>query len=204
MIDDSNKKFWNRISKIYTSFQEKRNKELYNTLCQKIKPLLKENQKVLELACGTGQFTEFLSNNSQYLISSDFSEKMVYEAKKRFNVDNVSFEVQDATNLSYEDNSFDIVLIANALHVMPNPDKALKEIKRVLTCDGILIAPTFVYDGKINNFRLFIMEKIGFKTFNKWTSTQYLDFIQTQGFNVISIENIYDKVLFECLLICKS
>lgn len=204
MIDDSNKKFWNRISKIYTSFQEKRNKELYNTLCQKIKPLLKENQKVLELACGTGQFTEFLSNNSQYLISSDFSEKMVYEAKKRFNMDNVSFEVQDATNLSYEDNSFDIVLIANALHVMPNPDKALKEIKRVLTCDGILIAPTFVYDGKINNFRLFIMDKIGFKTFNKWTSTQYLDFIQTQGFNVISIENIYDKVLFECLLICKS
>ena len=36
---------------------------------------------------------------------------------------NLRFEVADATALPYEDNSFDVVLIANALHVMPNPEK---------------------------------------------------------------------------------
>ena len=41
---------------------------------------------------------------------------------------NLHFEVADATTLPYDDNSFDVVLIANALHVMPAPEKALKEI----------------------------------------------------------------------------
>ena len=36
-----------------------------------------------------------------------------------------------------------MVLIANALHVMPEPEKALKEIDRVLKDKGILIAPEF-------------------------------------------------------------
>lgn len=67
---------------------------------------------------------------------------------------------------------FDVVLIANALHIMPQPDEALKEIRRVLKPNGILIAPTFVYEGEINKVRLLVMEKIGFKTFYQWTSKE--------------------------------
>ncbi|MFQ9418242.1 MAG: class I SAM-dependent methyltransferase [Lachnospiraceae bacterium] len=47
-------------------------------------------------------------------------------------MDNLIFEVADATDLPYENHSFDVVLIANALHIMPEPEKALKEIERVL------------------------------------------------------------------------
>ena len=56
----------------------------------------------------------------------------------------------DATALSYADDSFDAVLIANALHVMPEPEKALREIDRALRLGGILIAPVFpiVKEGK--------------------------------------------------------
>ena len=50
----------------------------------------------------------------------------------------------DATALPYADDSFDAVLIANALHVMPEPEKALREIDRVLRPGGILIAPNFM------------------------------------------------------------
>jgi ubiquinone/menaquinone biosynthesis C-methylase UbiE len=49
--------------------------------------------------------------------------------------------VADATALPYADDSFDAVLIANALHVMPEPEKALREIDRALRLGGILIAP---------------------------------------------------------------
>lgn len=41
--------------------------------------------------------------------------------------------------------TFDVVVIANALHIMPAPDPAMKEIYRVLKKGGILFAPTFVY-----------------------------------------------------------
>lgn len=47
MKDNSNKKFWERIAKLYTAFQEKGNKDLYVSLYQKIKPQINENQEVL-------------------------------------------------------------------------------------------------------------------------------------------------------------
>ena len=118
---------------------------MYKILSQRIKPLLNENQNVLELACGTGQLTCLLADSVQHWIASDFSEKMIKEAKRRYNGKRVSYEVQDAIKLSYENNMFDVVLISNALHIMPKPNKALDEIRRVLKPEGILIAPTFIY-----------------------------------------------------------
>ena len=49
--------------------------------------------------------------------------------------------------LSYADRSFDAVIVSNALHIVPQPEKALAEIRRVLKDDGVLIAPTFTHAG---------------------------------------------------------
>lgn len=46
--------------------------------------------------------------------------------------------------MPYADASFDAVIIVNALHLLPEPEFALREIARVLRPDGILIAPNFV------------------------------------------------------------
>lgn len=54
-----------------------------------------------------------------------------------------SFETADAVALSYSHEKFDCVLIANALHIMPKPDEAMKEIYRVLKPNGTLFAPLF-------------------------------------------------------------
>ena len=47
--------------------------------------------------------------------------------------------------LPYADKSFDVVIVSNALHIVPQPEKALAEIRRVLKDDGVLIAPTFTH-----------------------------------------------------------
>ena len=176
---------------------------MYKELCKKIKPLIDKNKKVLELGCGTGQLTIYLANSSKYWIATDFAHNMIKEAKKRFASNKVLFEVQDATNLSSENKIFDIVVIANALHIMPEPNLALKEIKRVLKPDGILIAPTFVNEAKINKLRLWLMERMGFRTFYKWTSKEYVTFIESEGFFVISNDIIAGKPLSECVLVCQ-
>ena len=204
MREDANKQFWERIAKGYTLFQEKGNKKFYDTLCDKIKPLLNEKQSVLELACGTGQLTGLLANTTKEWRATDFSKKMVAEAEKRFKTQKVIYEVQDATHLAYEDHVFDVVLIANALHIMPKPDEALKEIKRVLKEDGLMIAPTFVHEGKVNKLRLGVMEKVGFRTFYQWTDEAYSAFVASQGFEVMRHELIDGGLLPECILVCRQ
>lgn len=204
MADTSNKKFWERTAKLYTYFQEKGNEELYKTIYEKIKPFFNKEQCVLELACGTGQLTRLLSDETNSWTVTDFSEKMVYETEKRLKNQNVIYEVQDATALGYKNDVFDVVLIANALHIMPNPNKALDEIRRVMKTDGLLIAPTFVYDGKVNKIRLWFMEKAGFKTFNKWKSEDYIKFIDDNGFKIKEKFLVKGKLLSECVLVCEE
>ena len=49
--------------------------------------------------------------------------------------------------LPYAQKSFEVVIVSNALHIVPHPEKALQEIRRVLKDDGVLIAPTFTHAG---------------------------------------------------------
>ena len=199
----TNKKFWEKVARLYTPIQERKNERLYLELCNIISKSLDKNMRVLELACGTGQLSFPLCKNVASWTATDFSEKMIEEAKTRASNFPVTFTVQDATNLPYEDGSFDTVIIANALHIMPNPDKALTEIRRVLKTGGLLIAPTFVYDAKINKVRISLMEMIGFHTFHKWKSDEYVEFVCKKGFDVIDSSIIAGEILPECILICR-
>lgn len=111
------------------------------------------------------------------------------------------FCLQDATRLSYEDNRFDVVVIANALHIMPEPDKALSEIHRVLKDGGILFAPTFVYESGYSKVTVAVMEKSGFKTFHKWSRKEYEKFVESKGFLLKKSILEKGKPLPECILI---
>ena len=73
-----------------------------------------------------------------------------------------------------------------AKHIVPQPEKALQEIKRVLKDDGVLIAPTFThaentFSGKV---RAFFMRLAGFPLHSRWTSEEYLKFLEHNGWTV--------------------
>lgn len=101
-------------------------------------------------------------------------------------MDNLIFEVADATDLPYENHSFDVVLIANALHVMPEPEKALKEIERVLKEDGLLIAPNFVshQSGIISCLWSGILRIAGITFEHQWSGEEYLSWLGQNGWRV--------------------
>ena len=110
---------------------------------------------------------------------------MIAEAQKKHCPRNVIFEVADATSLSYKNESFDVVVMANALHIMPNPDKALCEIYRVLAPGGLIVTPTFIQSESIGfKIRTWLMELVGFHTFYKWNAEQLANYIEGHGFEI--------------------
>ena len=114
------------------------------------------------------------------------SPEMIAEAKRDNRSAKLHFSVQDMFRLPYADKSFDVVIVSNALHIVPQPEKALQEIKRVLKEDGVLIAPTFTHAG--NSFsgkvRAFFMKRVGFPLHSRWTSEEYLRFLRQNGWTV--------------------
>ena len=88
--------------------------------------------------------------------------------------------------LPYGDNSFDVVIIANALHIVPDPEKVLSEIDRVLRPGGILIAPNFVEHKGTALSRLWsgILRIAGVRFEHQWTALEYIEFLKQNGWHV--------------------
>ncbi|WP_368260376.1 class I SAM-dependent methyltransferase, partial [Clostridium paraputrificum] len=141
--------------------------------------------EMLELATGTGLIALRIADKVKYLEATDFSEEMIKEAKRKERPNNLNFSVEDACDLPYGSKTFDCVLISNALHIMPKPEEALSNIKRVLKDEGILIAPTFTHKSSIKAKVLWkLMSIVGFKAYSKWTTDEYIKFIKSNGFKI--------------------
>ena len=176
--------FWNRNAKRYDRFMRK-DRAAYEKLYELIRPVVKV-KTVLELATGTGLIAKNIVNAAAHIEATDASTEMIAEAKRDNQSAKLHFSVQDMFRLPYADKSFDVVIVSNALHIVPLPEKALAEIRRVLRDDGVLIAPTFTHAG--NSFsgkvKAFFMKLAGFPLHSKWTSEEYLCFLQQNGWTV--------------------
>ena len=178
------KNFWDRNAGLYDCFMRK-DKAVYEKMYELICSVVKD-KTVLELATGTGLIAKHIVKATAHIEATDASPEMITEAKRRYYSAKLHFSVQDMFRLPYADKSFDVVIVSNALHIVPQPEKALQEIKRVLKDDGVLIAPTFTHAG--NSFsgkvRAFFMKLVGFPLRSKWTSAEYLRFLSQNGWTV--------------------
>lgn len=178
------KNFWDRNAGRYDRFMRK-DREVYEKMYELIRPVVKD-KTVLELATGTGLIARHIIKAAAHIEATDASVEMIAEAKRDNQSAKLHFSVQDMFRLPYADKSFDVVIVSNALHIVPQPEKALAEIHRVLKDDGVLIAPTFTHAG--NSFsgkvRAFFMKLAGFPRHSKWTSEEYLRFLRQNGWAV--------------------
>lgn len=178
------KNFWDRTARIYDRFMKK-DHAAYEKIFDLVRPVVKD-KTVLELATGTGVIAKNIEMYAKYIEATDSSEKMIEIAKKDNHSKKLHFSVQDMFDLPYPDRSFDVVIVANALHIIPNPEKVLDAIYRVLKDDGVLIAPTFThadcsFKGKL---KAFFMRFFGFPLHTKWGRDSYLEFLSVNGWRV--------------------
>ena len=175
------KTFWDRTAKIYDHFMKKDHKA-YKQMYSLIYPVVRHKQ-VLELATGTGLIAKHVVRSADHIEATDASQEMIKQAKQGVKSTKLYFSVQDMFHLPYADESFDVVIVANALHIVPEPEKALAEIRRVLKDDGVLVAPTFTHadNSFLGKVKAFFMKLAGFPLHSKWTSADYLSFLRENG-----------------------
>ena len=175
------KDFWDKNAGRYDRFMRK-DRAAYDEMYELIRPIVR-HKTVLEPATGTGLIAKHIVNAAAHIEATDASAEMIAEAKRDNRSAKLHFSVQDMFRLPYANQSFDVVIVSNALHIVPQPEKALQEIKRVLKDDGTLIAPTFTHAG--NSFsgkvKAFFMKLAGFPLHSRWTSEEYLRFLRQNG-----------------------
>ena len=180
--------FWDKNAKRYDRFMRK-DSAAYERLYALIRPAVK-NKDVLELATGTGLIARHVAGAAHSFEATDFSLEMITQARSGNACVKLHFSVQDMFNLPYSDGTFDVVIVANALHIVERPETALAEIRRVLKDDGVLIAPTFTHAANTLRGRVkaFFMKLAGFPLHSKWGSGEYLNFLNANGFSVLKSE----------------
>ena len=178
------KRIWDLYAPIYKRAM-KADQKIYDFMYDRIPDRIRD-MDVLEIATGPGLLAKHVAPAARRMIATDYSDGMIAQAKKGECPANLTFEVADAMNLPYPDHSFDAVLIANALHIVPDPEKALGEIGRVLRRDGILIAPNFVeHKGSLGS-RIWsgILRIAGVRFEHQWSAKEYLQYLEDHDWRV--------------------
>jgi len=98
---------------------------------------IREGMRILELGCGTGYFTRELARTGAMIDAVDISPELLAVAREHCPTVNVTFQIQNAYALEYEDSVFDAVVGSSVLHHLAI-EQALTQIYRVLRPRGTI------------------------------------------------------------------
>jgi ubiquinone/menaquinone biosynthesis C-methylase UbiE len=159
---------------------------------------------VLELACGTGRVTSHIQRalpDGAEFWATDLSSDMLDIAKRRLGSDQIHFKTEDIQNLSFADNTFDLVICQFGMMFLPDKQKGFDEIYRVLKPGGKFLGFTWndtsknpMYDLLIRELMLpwFPNEDVSrlFTPFSLYNPQQLAGWMKNSGFTSAKTETI--------------
>jgi len=147
---------------------------------------LEEEAKVLEIGCGNGYGTFLIGKyfSPKTIDAIDLDEKMIRIAKKKYENSSRVFQVASATELPFEDNTFDAVFDFGVIHHIPNWKDALAEIHRVLKPGGQIIAEDLSMDTFETWFGKILKRLLDHPYESMYSRDEFMRQIRKQGFSV--------------------
>ena len=123
--------------------------------------------RYLDVGCGVGAAAREISTTSQLHVTGvDVDPKQIHAAQVAGESSNLHFQVMDATRLEFGDGEFDIVASSMATHHIPNWERAISEMARVLRRGGYLIYSDFAFWPWLARIARRIIRFVGFPTSN--------------------------------------
>ena len=145
---------------------------------------------VLELGCGIGDVAAFLSETYNMKVwGTDYDHKQIQIARKRHpENEHLTYQVEDAARLSFQDASFDLVISQNVFHHLPQWQPAVREVNRVLKPGGFLLwldltLPKWVarlFQPLVKKYSLYCIAEVKY-VFEKQGFKQLFDERRTHG-----------------------
>ncbi len=99
-------------------------------------------KKILDIACGEGYGTLLLSLKAKHITGADINEETIKKAVIKYKRDNLNFIHSEIINLPFPEQSFDTITCFETIEHTINHQEVIKELKRVLKNDGVLIIST--------------------------------------------------------------
>ena len=188
--------FWDKVSGVYDLFENIYNKSVYQSTGESVAKYIKNSDRVLECACGTGAISVFIAPVCKELIVSDYSVGMLKQAKKKLkNYDNIDYRRVDITDIEAEDNSFDVVVAGNVIHLLPDPQRAMNELTRVCKDGGRLVIPTYINgDEGTNKLAVKFLEKLGASFKCQFDAESYEKFFEDMGYENVTYEVVRGRM----------
>ena len=170
--------FWDKTARVY-DIAEAINGKVYREMLALTKSLVKRGDKVLECAGGTGELSLAAAEKAGSVFCTDNSEKMLAVAREKAEkrgFKNIRFGRQNIFNIAADDEEYDVVIAGNVLHLLDNPEAAVRELYRVTMRGGRILLPTFVTRGAspISGALLGIYKAAGFDPSTEYTPRSYV------------------------------
>ena len=176
--------FWDFCAPFY-DLAEKVNGRAYGEMLKTVNGLVPQGMTVLEAAAGTGAISLAIADKASSVLCTDVSEKMLNVVRRKIarqGVKNITIEKQSIYELAEPDNSFEVVIAGQILHLLDNPEKAAAELKRVAK-SMVILPMSFTKDLRgIAKFNIEVYRFIGFAPKFEFNADDYKAFLLTIGF----------------------
>lgn len=192
--------FWDRTARLYDA-AEFLNGKVYREMVNITRSLVPRGAKVLECAGGTGELSLAAAEKADSVFCTDNSEKMLQVAEgkaKNRGIANIRFGRQNIFKLDSDDEAYDIVIAGNVLHLLDNPEAAVRELYRVTKRGGKILVPTFMTRGhsKLSGALLGVYKALGYDPSTEYTPRSYV--FMLKGCNLGAVKAKLIKGMVPC------
>jgi len=163
--DNMTEEYWSRFPNTYDKNQEYVvGKELLDEITGELNRL-SELGELVEFGCGTGYFTETIAVKTKSMLATDLSDSLLEAARRRLgDHPKVTIQKENCMATSFPPEAFDSVFIANLIHVVESPSRALQECHKILRNSGTIVIVTFTGHG----MKLWEKIKMGVRFSKTW------------------------------------
>lgn len=191
----SDARFWDRISRKYAA-DAIGDQAGYERTLDRTRALLKPDDRVLELGCGTGSTALRLACDVRSYLATDLSAEMIAIAREKQSADPVpalAFQIATAEASMFEAGQFNAVLGFNYLHMVRNVPGTLSRIHTLLAPGGLFISKTPCL-GDMNPLLslvlLPVMRTIGQAPYvSVFRQVEFCQLVSAAGFEILATEN---------------